>query len=202
TFDQPGLRQRLEQLADGGHLKSRSLRQLGRAQHDVRPRGKHGQHDGGVVGELGDAEHRGGAILESGPKLYAFQPPASNLQAPAFMRGAGGRLARICKCRADTATSGRIRGRKPASSREGPLKSPPVMPQCRLPPQTLAAMSTNKKKIEARMSPIHGNGIFATELIKKGERVIRYKGALRTHAEVDEDYGEDDENGHTFLFTL
>ena len=63
-------------------------------------------------------------------------------------------------------------------------------------------MSTNKKKIEARMSPIHGNGIFATELIRKGERVIRYKGTLRTHAEVDEDYGDEDENGHTFLFTL
>ena len=25
-----------------------------------------------------------------------------------------------------------------------------------------------KHKIEARLSPIHGNGVFATELIKKG----------------------------------
>lgn len=59
-----------------------------------------------------------------------------------------------------------------------------------------------KKKIEARLSSIHGNGIFATEAIKKGERIIRYKGKLRTHEEVDEEYGEIDENGHTFLFTL
>ena len=59
-----------------------------------------------------------------------------------------------------------------------------------------------RKKIEARLSPIHGNGVFATETIKKGERIVRYKGKLRTHAEVDEEYGDDDEDGHTFLFTL
>ncbi|WP_202841245.1 SET domain-containing protein [Luteimonas saliphila] len=63
-------------------------------------------------------------------------------------------------------------------------------------------MPKKKKKIEARLSPIHGNGVFATGLIKKGERVVRYKGKLRTHAEVDEEYGDDDEDGHTFLFTL
>ncbi len=63
-------------------------------------------------------------------------------------------------------------------------------------------MPKKKKKIEARLSPIHGNGVFATELIEKGERVVRYKGKLRTHAEVDEEYGDDDEDGHTFLFTL
>ena len=58
------------------------------------------------------------------------------------------------------------------------------------------------KKIEARLSPIHGNGVFATAAIRKGERIIRYKGKLRTHDEVDEAYGDDDEDGHTFLFTL
>src|SRR5699024_9325524 len=61
---------------------------------------------------------------------------------------------------------------------------------------------TSKHKIEARLSPIHGNGVFAIEPIKKGERIVRYKGKLRTHAEVDEEYGDEDENGHTFLFTL
>ena len=58
------------------------------------------------------------------------------------------------------------------------------------------------KKIEARLSEIHGNGVFATEGFAKGERIIRYKGFLRTHADVDEEYGELDEDGHTFLFTL
>jgi hypothetical protein len=60
----------------------------------------------------------------------------------------------------------------------------------------------SKKKIVARLSPIHGNGVFADEPIKKGERIVRYKGLLRTHDEVDDAYGEIDENGHTFLFTL
>src|SRR3546814_3246137 len=54
----------------------------------------------------------------------------------------------------------------------------------------------------ARLSPIHGNGVFTTEAIEKGERIVRYKGMLRTHDEVDEEYGDEDENGHTFLFTL
>lgn len=59
-----------------------------------------------------------------------------------------------------------------------------------------------EKKIEARLSPIHGSGVFATADIAAGERIIRYRGALRTHDEVDEEYGGQEENGHTFLFTL
>lgn len=58
------------------------------------------------------------------------------------------------------------------------------------------------KKIEARRSAIHGNGVFATEAIAKGERVIRYKGLLRTHDEVDRVYADEADSGHTFIFTL
>ena len=58
------------------------------------------------------------------------------------------------------------------------------------------------KKIKARKSAIHGNGVFAVEPLKKGERIIRYRGLLRTHAEVDADDSGDVESGHTFLFTL
>lgn len=57
-------------------------------------------------------------------------------------------------------------------------------------------------KIEARKSPIHGNGVFATDAIAKGERIIQYRGQLRTHDEVDADDNGDVESGHTFLFTL
>ncbi|RXR08587.1 SET domain-containing protein [Pseudoxanthomonas composti] len=57
-------------------------------------------------------------------------------------------------------------------------------------------------KIEARKSPIHGNGVFATDAIAKGERIIQYRGQLRTHEEVDADDNGDVESGHTFLFTL
>ena len=59
-----------------------------------------------------------------------------------------------------------------------------------------------KKKIVARLSTIHGNGVFADELIRKGERIVRYKGKVRSHAQVDAAYGDIDDNGHTFLFTL
>lgn len=57
-------------------------------------------------------------------------------------------------------------------------------------------------KIEARRSKIHGNGVFARQPLKKGERIVRYKGKLRKHDEVDAAYAEIPENGHTFLFTL
>ena len=58
------------------------------------------------------------------------------------------------------------------------------------------------KKIQARKSTIHGNGVFALEALAKGERVIEYKGLRRTHAEVDADDAGEVESGHTFLFTL
>lgn len=58
------------------------------------------------------------------------------------------------------------------------------------------------KKIEARKSDIHGNGVFAIAPIKKGEFIIEYKGKRRSHEEVDEDDSGDVESGHTFLFTL
>lgn len=58
------------------------------------------------------------------------------------------------------------------------------------------------KKIEARKSDIHGNGVFAIAPIKKGEFVIEYKGKRRSHGEVDTEDSGDVESGHTFLFTL
>ena len=57
-------------------------------------------------------------------------------------------------------------------------------------------------KIVTRRSAIHGNGVFAVEPIKKGTRLIQYKGLHRTHTEVDRVYADDVDTGHTFLFTL
>ena len=57
-------------------------------------------------------------------------------------------------------------------------------------------------KIATRRSAIHGNGVFAIAPIKKGERLVQYKGRLRTHKEVDRIYADDVDTGHTFLFTL
>ena len=53
-----------------------------------------------------------------------------------------------------------------------------------------------------RHSRIHGNGIFATAPIRKGTRLIQYRGRLRSHEEVDRVYADDVDSGHTFLFTL
>ena len=58
------------------------------------------------------------------------------------------------------------------------------------------------RRIAARRSPIHGNGVFAVAPIKKGEEIIQYKGTLMTHDEADDMYGDGGETGHTFLFTL
>ena len=58
------------------------------------------------------------------------------------------------------------------------------------------------RRLIARRSPIHGNGVFAASAIARGEEIIQYKGRLLTHAEADELYGDGGETGHTFLFTL
>ena len=57
-------------------------------------------------------------------------------------------------------------------------------------------------KIKVRRSKIHGSGVFAAKNIKKGEFIIEYKGLLRSHEEGDAAYDNEDETGHTFLFTL
>jgi len=57
AFDQAGLGQRLEYLADGGRLQAGEFGQFGGTEHLARTGGEHGQHDGGVIGELGDAQH-------------------------------------------------------------------------------------------------------------------------------------------------
>lgn len=58
------------------------------------------------------------------------------------------------------------------------------------------------RRIAARRSPIHGNGVFAVDTLAKGEEIIEYKGKLLTNDEADELYGDGGETGHTFLFTL
>ncbi|KAF1691154.1 SET domain-containing protein [Pseudoxanthomonas koreensis] len=58
------------------------------------------------------------------------------------------------------------------------------------------------RKIAARKSPIHGNGVFAVAPIRKGKRLIEYKGKRRTHEDVDAGDSGDVDSGHTFLFTI
>src|ERR1700674_3807095 len=54
-----------------------------------------------------------------------------------------------------------------------------------------------------RRSRIHGTGVFATQHIATGARIIEYVGERVSHREADRRYqGKDDDDNHTFLFTL
>ncbi|MEO8670917.1 MAG: SET domain-containing protein-lysine N-methyltransferase [Tahibacter sp.] len=58
------------------------------------------------------------------------------------------------------------------------------------------------RRIVARRSPIHGNGVFANAAIPAGITLIEYRGRLLTHAQADRHYPGNSGSGHTFLFTL
>lgn len=57
SFHQASLRQRLEDLADGGCFQAGLFGQFARAEHLVAPCSQHRQDDGGVIGQFGDAQH-------------------------------------------------------------------------------------------------------------------------------------------------
>ena len=58
------------------------------------------------------------------------------------------------------------------------------------------------RRIAARRSPIHGNGVFALVDIAKGVELIEDRGKLLTVAQADRKYANSSDTGHTFLFTL
>lgn len=54
-----------------------------------------------------------------------------------------------------------------------------------------------------RNSNIHGRGVFAARRIRKGTRIVEYKGERVDNDEADRRYDETDmKRHHTFLFTL
>jgi uncharacterized protein len=65
-----------------------------------------------------------------------------------------------------------------------------------------SATSITDKLVEVRNSNIHGRGVFASANIKKGTRILEYKGRRLTHKQADRIYAGGSETGHTFLFTL
>jgi uncharacterized protein len=57
--------------------------------------------------------------------------------------------------------------------------------------------------VEVRRSDVHGLGVFATQRIVKGTRIIEYVGERVSHDEADRRYEEKDANdSHTFLFIV
>ena len=62
---------------------------------------------------------------------------------------------------------------------------------------------TTSALIEVRRSNVHGLGVFATQRIPKGTRIIEYVGERVSHDEADRRYEEKDANdSHTFLFIV
>jgi hypothetical protein len=58
-------------------------------------------------------------------------------------------------------------------------------------------------KMAVRNSPIHGRGVYATANIRKGERVMEYRGTLISWKAADERPPSDpNDPHHTFLFSL
>ena len=54
-----------------------------------------------------------------------------------------------------------------------------------------------------RNSSIHGRGVFATRYIRKGTRILEYKGERISNREADKRYDDTKmKRHHTFLFTL
>lgn len=57
--------------------------------------------------------------------------------------------------------------------------------------------------MKVRRSKVHGLGVFATQDIKKGTRIIEYVGDKVSHAEADRRYEDKPEtDNHTFLFSV
>ena len=65
------------------------------------------------------------------------------------------------------------------------------------------AIPSRKPKIVVKISRIHGRGVYAGRKLKKGERVVEYKGELITWKECDRRPPSDPSDPHhTFFFSL
>lgn len=67
----------------------------------------------------------------------------------------------------------------------------------------MATRKRTARPFEVRKSTIQGRGVFATRDIRKGERLIEYRGEIIDDKEADRRYPFDEnERHHTFLFQL
>ncbi|HVH42218.1 MAG TPA: SET domain-containing protein-lysine N-methyltransferase, partial [Labilithrix sp.] len=72
-----------------------------------------------------------------------------------------------------------------------------------MPTTKTSQRSSPQPAYRLRRSPIHGTGLFATRVIRKGAGVIEYVGERISHEEADRRHSDKDaDDGHTFLFTV
>ncbi len=70
-------------------------------------------------------------------------------------------------------------------------------------PTRMASAGARRAKIVVRNSAIHGRGVYAARNIRKGERIIEYKGEIISWKEADRRPPSDpDDPHHTFYFSL
>jgi len=61
----------------------------------------------------------------------------------------------------------------------------------------------SRRRFAVRRSSIHGRGVFALMAIRKGSRLLEYKGERISHEEADERYADEHEHSpHTMLFAV
>lgn len=58
------------------------------------------------------------------------------------------------------------------------------------------------RRVVVRRSTVHGRGVFATKLLRTGERIFEYKGEVITWQSAIQRYEHRDDDAHTFLFGL
>ena len=85
--------------------------------------------------------------------------------------------------------------RKPAAKKK---------PRADRPPQLAPVWkATGKPLFELRTSKLHGTGAFALRAVKKGARLVEYRGERIWESDADVRYDDDNSgNHHTFLFDL
>ena len=77
--------------------------------------------------------------------------------------------------------------------------SPKALPKTS--PKASAAPKSGGRRLQVRLSGIHGKGVFAVALIARGERVIEYTGEVITWTEALRRHPHDPSNpDHTFYF--
>jgi SET domain-containing protein len=77
------------------------------------------------------------------------------------------------------------------------------MPASKSSKATSPAALKRKPKFIVRNSEVHGRGVYAGRVLKKGERIIEYKGEHITWKEADRRPPSDpDDPHHTFFFSL
>lgn len=58
------------------------------------------------------------------------------------------------------------------------------------------------RRFAARRSSVHGKGLFALVPLREGERLIEYKGAVKSWRTAIRDWTKSGSPGHTFFFGL